>query len=417
MGTDPVQRPCTARIEIESGSYVAMPNATSKKLKGVRVRGNSIQIDFRFEGIRCRETLSIPPTNKNLQLAANKRASINFDIELGKFNYLQHFPGSKRAGVFGHVTDTDMTIGDLVDWYVAQNEATWKDTTKRGYKQHIQNHIKPGIGKILARNLRPSQIKIWLSENKSTNKKKNDFLAVLRQAFLSAVSDGLLSDNPLKDVKNLPVERTEPCPLDPEEIDIVLASFSNAIAEQFYRLRIWSGLSPSETFGLQWDDVELENNHACVRRAIVENRVTETKNKRRWRIVELLPPAYEVLSELSKIRGDNIWVFTNPKTGSYFKEGYMREHWNRALKKAGVDHQRANSARHTFASVMLSIGVPLSWLKEQMGHSNYRMLEDVYARWLKISPEKRKQILHWFLKWSQNGHIPEAIAHFVKGIQ
>ncbi len=346
-----------------------------------------------------------------------KLASIHLDIEFDNFNYLKHFPNSPRAEIFGHSLDENMTVEALVNWYYDLKKSTWRESTQEDYRDHIDNHIIPGIGGILAKKLKPAHVMKWLSKNPSTNKRKNDFLAILRQTYLAAVKNEKLANNALRDFENLPTTRTEPTPLNPDEVDMVLASFESEIAEHFYQLRLWSGLSPSEALGLQWPDIEFENDRILIRRAIVGGREEETKNNKRWRTVNLLPPARDALIKLFETRAENTWVFTDPSTGTYFKAEFMRDHWNKALKKAGIKHQRSYTARHTYASIMLSIGLPLSWLKEQMGHTNYRMLEDVYGRWLNISAAKRKEILQWFLKWSQDGHIPEAIAPFIRGIQ
>ena len=57
-----------------------------RKHKGVIARGDSIQISFMYQGERCRETLRIPPTRGNLELAARKRAAAMYAIEMGTFD-------------------------------------------------------------------------------------------------------------------------------------------------------------------------------------------------------------------------------------------------------------------------------------------------------------------------------------------
>lgn len=65
---------------------------------GVRAASaSSIQVDFRYQGVRCREKLSLPPTPKNLRYAARLKARIEHEIALGQFDYAQHFPASPRA--------------------------------------------------------------------------------------------------------------------------------------------------------------------------------------------------------------------------------------------------------------------------------------------------------------------------------
>ena len=68
---------------------------------GIRARGRSIQLDFQYRGVRCRETLKIVPTSTNLKFAQRKRETILFEIEKGTFRYAEHFPKSRRAKIFG----------------------------------------------------------------------------------------------------------------------------------------------------------------------------------------------------------------------------------------------------------------------------------------------------------------------------
>ena len=61
---------------------------------------------------------------------------------------------------------------------------------------------------------------------------------------------------------------------------------------------------------------------------------------------------------------------------------------------------------------MLSSGMSLKWLKEKMGHSNYRMLEETYASWMTIRSTEKRKIRDWVLAKSQNGHIPDTEKDF-----
>lgn len=385
---------------------------------GIRRRGKSIQLDFYFERVRNRETLALDPSIRgNIEFAKKKLAAIKYEIAIGKFNYLDHFPNSTRASVYGHSAVTDMTISSLVDWYIEQRKAEWGDETVSSYKTYSNCHIKPGIGRILVKNLKPSQVKHWLSNTPGTNKQKNNWLIVLRGAYRAAKQDGMIEHNPMADFTNLKLEQREPDPFDVEQIEAILSSFEQPEARYFYDVGFWSGLSPSERRGLQWDDIDFLNNIIHIRRAYVRRKINPTKNTHRWRTIDMLPPVREALLRLREINPDSEWVFIDPDTGKVWNEQTVRQRWIKALQAAGVKHKRGYTTRHTYASLLLSVGIPLSWLKAQMGHSNYRMLEQVYARWTNISTAQRKKMLNWFLEMSKGGHIPEALAPFVQQIQ
>ncbi|MEJ1297810.1 MAG: DUF3596 domain-containing protein [Candidatus Sedimenticola sp. (ex Thyasira tokunagai)] len=385
---------------------------------GVRPRGHSIQIDFRYEGVRCRETLKLSPFQKqHVEFASNKLAAIKYEIATGTFNYAEHFPGSRRAAHFGHTVLNNITVGELVDWYYEQIKGRLTKSTRKSYENYIKNHIKPGIGNIMARKLKASQVKQWLINALSKPKSKNSWLALLKPAFRAALGDELIDRNPMEAVDSLKVRKKEPTPYSIDEVDLILDGFSSPEARGFYEIGFWTGLSPSERLGLQWDNVDFEKHCVYIRQAVVANELRDTKNEFRTRQVDLLPPAEKAFKALQQLHPNAEWVFINPKTGDLWRAETIRKRWVAALKTAGLPPGRSYVTRHTYASILLSIGVPLSWIKQQMGHTNYRMLEEVYGRWVEVPPEQRERVLNWFRQMAQNGHIPVAIKAFIKSIQ
>ena len=47
---------------------------------GIRARGQSVQLDFQYKGVRCRETLKIPPTKANLNFAQRVSFPVNATV-------------------------------------------------------------------------------------------------------------------------------------------------------------------------------------------------------------------------------------------------------------------------------------------------------------------------------------------------
>lgn len=83
-----------------------------------------------------------------------------------------------------------------------------------------------------------------------------------------------------------------------------------------------------------------------------------------------------------------------------------------SMNAANVRHRTPYKARHTFASIMLSAGVSLGWLRNQMGHEDYEMLEDVYSKWIDSSgPATQQTVREWVIEKVNGGHIPRNVAH------
>jgi integrase len=68
--------------------------------RGITIRGNSAQVSFTYQGVRCRESIPIPPTKTAQKELALKLQSIKYEIKIGTFDYNRHFPYSKKAKEF-----------------------------------------------------------------------------------------------------------------------------------------------------------------------------------------------------------------------------------------------------------------------------------------------------------------------------
>ena len=56
--------------------------------------------------------------------------------------------------------------------------------------------------------------------------------------------------------------------------------------------------------------------------------------------------------------------------------------------KAGLRRVRIHDLRHTYASIMISTGCNLVYLRDQLGHSRIKVTADTYGHLLKGDAEK-----------------------------
>lgn len=63
------------------------------RASGVRAASKtSIEIDFQYRGVRCRERIRLPPTARNLRYCESLKGRIEHEIATQTFDYAKHFP-------------------------------------------------------------------------------------------------------------------------------------------------------------------------------------------------------------------------------------------------------------------------------------------------------------------------------------
>lgn len=370
-------------------------------MKGIRPRHNSIQIDFYYQGLRCRETLSIEPTKKNLKFAEQMKAAIKHEIALGTFDYAKHFPNSPKVHL-GKKKPEKLTT--LLNQYIKSKERTLAASTLREYRSSIEYHLRPFFGGKYIHEIHTSEIRDWIATLDISNKRINNILVPLRGVFRDAFMDGRIDKNPMDRIKNLSVQHEEPNPLVPDQIVALLHSTEGQVRNLF-QFAVWTGLRTSELISLEWSDIDWEKMVVRVQRARVRNQIKVTKTKAGKREVMLFDYAKQALISQKQFTAQyGKEVFHNPQTGKRWNDDAQIRNtaWKPALKRAGIEYRNPYQTRHTYASMMLSAGEEPLWVAQQMGHKDWAMIRKHYGRWIpEVQGNAGRKIMQI---WSQSGH-------------
>lgn len=360
------------------------------KFKGVRAAGRkSIEIDFQFEGRRCREKVALVPSPANLARAAEHRAAILRAIEDGHFDYTVTFPNSATAKRLAAERRAD-TVAGWLDIWLARKEPHLKASTLEGYRKAVIQ-LKRAFGASHLGDLKKKQVRAWCDGKTSTNKTIANVISVLRAALQDAVDDELIDTNPLTDFRFRRVEPPKPDTVDPftrEEQQAILTALVGQ-NRNIIQFAFWTGLRTSELIALEWGDIDFDKGTVHVQRAKTapSSKPETTKTRAGNREVKLLPLALAALLDQRQhtlLAGGR--VFKNQRTGQDLRRDLdIREFWKWGLKRAGVRYRNPYQTRHTYASMMLSAGENIAWISRQMGHSSILMTTKAYARYIKDS--------------------------------
>jgi integrase len=346
-------------------------------------RGN-LQIRFMYKGVRCKETLKLKPTKANIKYAGLVRDGILSEIARGIFDYSTHFPNSQRVLLFGGVRQTKATVGDSLTAYLASLKCSTATSTWNDYESIVRHHLVPAFGSIPLKDLTTGQIKAWRGTLTISNKRINNVLIPLRGMLKDAFADGLIERDPMVRISNLSIQRGVPDPFSIEEIELVLDT-AKGQSRNFFQFAFFTGMRTGELIALEWGDIDWVREVVMVQRNSVRKEVKSPKTDAGVREIVLLPQslqALEMQKQHSLLAGGRI--FLNPKTGQPWETDAQirRTSWEHILKKCGVRYRTPYQTRHTYASLMLSLGENPMWVAQQMGHKDWGLIRERYGKWI-----------------------------------
>lgn len=119
-----------------------------------------------------------------------------------------------------------------------------------------------------------------------------------------------------------------------------------------------TAMRKGEILNMTWDCVNFEKN---------EISALNTKNGKK-NTIPMSSKLRETLLKMYYIKGDNIYVFTNPYTGTKYND--IKKCFKTVCKLANVQNLRFHDLRHTGATRMVAAGVPITVVKQILNHAS-----------------------------------------------
>jgi len=201
----------------------------------------------------------------------------------------------------------------------------------------------------------------------------------------TAVKDKLLGENPAKGlgITSNKAERIAHS-MEPEEAQRFLAAASGGDYLPLFFIAIRAGLRQREILALRWQDIDFAKSLIRVERRWYRGTFDSPKGKR-TRYVEMSPQLKAVLHYAqTRLTGNSELLFPGSHATQPLSVRTLVENWfEAALKRAGLEGFTFHDLRHTYGSLLLDAGAPLSYVKDQMGHSSIATTAEVYAHSLR----------------------------------
>jgi len=289
-----------------------------------------------------------------------------------------------------------MTIAQLCNHFEQRELArsnTWRSyATKKCYAVYLRRWIIPQWGDYELCNVKTIEVESWLRRlplPKSSCAKIRNLMSVL---FNHACRYELFDHNPISLVRQGSKRRTPPIVLTPVEIKELLDRL--ALRERtLVLLAASTGLRQSELFGLKWLDIDFELETMSVTRSIVCGVIGPCKTESSQKPVPLDPHVADALSkwkEKCRYRKPGDWVFASVRHRGrtpYWGPAILRKYIQPIAREVGIEKRIGwHTFRHTYSTLLRSVGTEFKVMQELLRHSSFRSTLDIYTQ--AITPAK-----------------------------
>jgi integrase len=261
-----------------------------------------------------------------------------------------------------------------------------KPSTRQGFLQVWEQHLKKHFGDTLLKNYRTSQMTVFLTSLAKEYRPYTlrNIKGLASALFAHAVATGQCETNPIRDAhalgKTLPHGVTGSYTLEEIE-DIISALVEHVDCQLIMALAFFLGLRKGEIQGLQWGDVDADFIH--IRRNKGKGLGADGKGGLHTdtpktlgsvRAVPLIAPVRTLLTLWKVKDGDGVWMFT--KDLSTLSNSTIRP----TLEKAGLEWKGYHSGRRGLGTMLKKLTGNSNAGKNVLGHTTEQTTQQHYEK-------------------------------------
>lgn len=336
----------------------------------------------------------------------------------------------KNEVLSGNYVKVDkMLFKDFAKQWEKDFASTLALTTYGNHQRKLNLHINPVIGHMRMDQINSFHLMSIIRDMKRYDGKdepltyhaKQDVYRTLKSIFKYAVKWGIISKNPMDGVE-------KPRPSDTDEIDKEMQVYEESEIEtlmhllqsepiswrMMFTLALAAGLRKGELLGLEWKDVDFENQQIYIHQTIVFTNkgphIKTTKTKKSKRYVTL---PQSVMNELKayrkhwakeKLQKGDVWVEKEREwlfhafDGTHMYPTSPSKRWKQFIDRHGFKYIRLHDLRHTSASLLIAQGVHAKIISERLGHSDISVTMNTYGHAFKSADRAAADKLDDFFK-------------------
>ena len=299
-----------------------------------------------------------------------------------------------------------VTVAALCDLFIEDYAKRFlKVSAQRSAASNIKIWIKPYLGDRKANKVKRLDVQRFVNmiADERSPKTVRNIYATLRGIMAHAVDLGILADTPCTNIKMPKKTHTEAKYYSVDEVDSILNALAPLHGEELkykimVQIALFGGLRKSEILGLNWDDVDFDENVINIRRTrmikpnegIYEDTPKTNNSIRAVTLPEEIfnslrkLKAYQAEQQLSKrYYNTSPAVFRNEIGNPLYPQVFQRW-YTRFCRDNNIPYKGLHALRHTHASILAGMeGVDLASVSKRLGHAQISTTLNIYTHLFK----------------------------------
>lgn len=276
---------------------------------------------------------------------------------------------AEAAELVGHIEQRKprqrLTVGQIVEMYLEQSEAIWKEVDKHHWKAAAGT-----FGGLSPTDLTEGKCKVYAGTSRHKPGTVRKVLSILRAALRWAERRNIIEKAPHIWLPQAPPPKDRR--LTREEAEDLRRSCVMPHVRLFVEVALGTGGRSGAILSLQWGMVDLG-----------QRRIRFCGSEKQKSRAQAVPINETLLQALTEAKEGAMTDYVIEWAGQPVKS--IKRGFREAVKRAGLGADvTPHVLRHTAASWMAEAGVPMSEIAAVLGHRDSRTTERVYA---KMSPE------------------------------
>lgn len=275
-----------------------------------------------------------------------------------------------------------------------------KDSTYIRYRNSIDNHIKPHLGKYQIDKISTGLMENFISDLMSSGKLNGkgglstktitDILLIIKESFRYAQDHGVST---ICSFDNIALKKPthETRVLNYSEMRTLLEHITRDL--DLYKLGVFlclfTGIRIGELCALQWKNISLTDKTIKIQQTMQRLQSDDLNDIYKTRIIVTEPKSYAslriipipdfVVDVMKPYQQNSNAYFLSGECKSFVEPRTMQNHFKKYLFECGIADANFHSLRHTFATRCVEAGFDVKTLSEILGHSSVKITLDKYV--------------------------------------